>query len=91
MKHFRKPATDAARDIALENALGDLDDELDDMADRYGPAAGSVEAAFFHTTRAYNSLCKDLLATEIDPGRRGDRLVHLAAVCLRLAAAMGAE
>ena len=69
-----------------------LTDDLVDLSYRFGRASAGREPSYFHTSRAKQTLDVVLLANPA----RGDsevvnRLVHLAAVCVRLAMALNGE
>jgi hypothetical protein len=67
-------------------------EEMADLSIKHGRAAMNVENQFFHTTRAMRSLSDTLLANPRASDLAVlDRLVHLAAVCQRLAMALNSE
>lgn len=69
-----------------------IKDEMSELANRYGRASMTLAEQYFHCSRAKQTLDFVLLA---NPRRSDDevlhRLVHLAAVCQRLAMALNGE
>lgn len=67
-------------------------EEATDLGRLHGRASVSRDSAFFHTSRAKQSLDAALLAHPLAPDSAVlDRLIHLSAVCMRLAMAWNGE